>query len=344
MSLVKYEEARPWAKAIKEMMLEKHMPPWPAVEGYGDFLNTPTLSQQEVTQVVDWVEGGAPIGEMSELPSEPIYTDAWQLGPPDLIFKIETKTKSGYGVYDVILPLMKEDRKLKAMDVRSFKNSGIHCVDFYVDQVSSLKKGSPGLRKVHRLVGSWIPGQKTVFLADEVGHLVRAGWRIRAAVHTYKQAESMVLGEVGIYFNVNGESKPLRNITVPFGKNDIKESGYIKSSIIIKEDSKAVAIRPLVRKDLISFEAVAYRPDSSVEVLIWTKGYTFTWQPIYYYRDYPLLPKGTRIEARAYFDKTIESERPLFTSQEKIREQRKNVEYLCLLFLSDGIQNPKLKH
>src|SRR5215208_7765478 len=90
MSLATYEEARPWAKAIKEEMLEKRMPPWHAVKGYGEFRNAPLITQREIDMIVNWVEGGAPKGDDKDLPTEPLYSDDWQLGKPDLILKPES--------------------------------------------------------------------------------------------------------------------------------------------------------------------------------------------------------------------------------------------------------------
>lgn len=71
MSLLHYEEARPWAKAIKEEVLERRMPPWGAVKGFGEFLNDRGLTQEEISIFSDWVEGGAPEGEPKFAPEIP---------------------------------------------------------------------------------------------------------------------------------------------------------------------------------------------------------------------------------------------------------------------------------
>lgn len=71
MALVHYAEARPWAKAIKEEVLERRMPPWGAVKGFGDFSNDASLTQEELHTLADWVEGGAPEGDPNLLPEEP---------------------------------------------------------------------------------------------------------------------------------------------------------------------------------------------------------------------------------------------------------------------------------
>src|SRR5215467_8061588 len=63
MSFLTYESTRPWAKAIKEAVLTKKMPPWFADPHYGDFRNQPTLSESEVKTVAAWADNGAPEGD-----------------------------------------------------------------------------------------------------------------------------------------------------------------------------------------------------------------------------------------------------------------------------------------
>jgi mono/diheme cytochrome c family protein len=68
MSLATWQDARPWAKAIRDEVLARRMPPWDAVAGVGDFRNDPSLSQPEMDLLVAWVEGGAPEGDPIYLP------------------------------------------------------------------------------------------------------------------------------------------------------------------------------------------------------------------------------------------------------------------------------------
>ena len=70
-SLATYAEARPWAVAIKEEVLTRRMPPWNAVKGFGRFKNDVGLTQEELSLVADWVEGGAPEGDPLLMPVRP---------------------------------------------------------------------------------------------------------------------------------------------------------------------------------------------------------------------------------------------------------------------------------
>lgn len=77
MSLAAYDDARPWAKAIRDEVTSRRMPPWGPVKGVGEFRGDPSLSQIEIDMIVNWVEGGAPQGDNIYLPPAPHF------GKPD---------------------------------------------------------------------------------------------------------------------------------------------------------------------------------------------------------------------------------------------------------------------
>jgi len=70
-SLMTYQEARPWAEAIKQQVLTRRMPPWNAVQGFGEFRNDHGLTQEDMEVIAEWVEGGAPQGNPLYLPPKP---------------------------------------------------------------------------------------------------------------------------------------------------------------------------------------------------------------------------------------------------------------------------------
>ena len=88
MSLVTYDEARPWAKAIRDQVLERQMPLWGAVHGIAEYQNDPSLSQAEIEMIVNWVEGGAPKGDEAYLPHVPQFasppTEKWRREARDI--------------------------------------------------------------------------------------------------------------------------------------------------------------------------------------------------------------------------------------------------------------------
>jgi len=72
-SLMTYDEARPWAEAIKQQVIARRMPPWNAVKGFGEFKNDRGLTQEEIGIIANWVTGGAPEGNPAYMPARPDF-------------------------------------------------------------------------------------------------------------------------------------------------------------------------------------------------------------------------------------------------------------------------------
>src|SRR5580765_936558 len=87
-SLLTYEQARPWAKAIKEAVLERKMPPWFADPQFGKFANNASLARTDIDTLVGWVDGGAPLGDAKEMPAPKHFVEGWRIPKPDIIFQL----------------------------------------------------------------------------------------------------------------------------------------------------------------------------------------------------------------------------------------------------------------
>ena len=89
MSLITFEEARPWARSIKQRVAARTMPPWGADPAHGVFKNDPQLSDKEIETILAWVDAGAPKGNDRDLPAAPKFADGWSIGKPDAVFTME---------------------------------------------------------------------------------------------------------------------------------------------------------------------------------------------------------------------------------------------------------------
>src|SRR5262247_3224309 len=89
MSLITYDDARPWARAVKQKVVAREMPPWGADPTVGKFANDPSLTPKEIETIAAWADGGAPQGNGADLPKAPAFTDGWSIGKPDLVFKMQ---------------------------------------------------------------------------------------------------------------------------------------------------------------------------------------------------------------------------------------------------------------
>lgn len=354
MSLATYEEARPWAKAIKEEILEKRMPPWHAVKGYGEFRNAPALTQREIDLIVNWVEGGAPKGEDKDLPAGPLFSDDWSLGKPDLILKPETETKVApdadeHRTFNLATSL-KEDRWLTAIDLQPGNAGVVHCATFYL-----LKEEGGGLKDEKEqgslassfapppsslILGTWMPGQKALALPEGVGRLLPSGSRITMRIH-YRGAgeEARDSSAVGLYFAKTPPRRQLQEIGIANSETGIPagaELRQVTAAFTIKDDSEAFAIRPGVHPLMMSLQATAYRPDGTQEVMIWSRGYQFDWQPTYYFKQPVSLPRATRIEVIAYFDNSDDNRNNPNSPAKPVRWPDLTSDPMCALLVANG--------
>ena len=88
MSLTSYEDARPWLRSIKQRVTERTMPPWGSDMPHGLFRNDPRLTDQEIQTIVSWIDGGAPKGDMADMPKMPALADGWTIGKPDAVYSM----------------------------------------------------------------------------------------------------------------------------------------------------------------------------------------------------------------------------------------------------------------
>lgn len=133
-SLLSYDTARPWAESIKEEVLRREMPPWPAdPNGSVKFRNDPRLSQKEIDTLVSWVNAGTPKGDDSDLPPLPSFPQGW-LHPAGLapdavvplpVFQVPAEGEIPYLKYLAKVPFS-EDKWVVALQLRPGNRAVVH--------------------------------------------------------------------------------------------------------------------------------------------------------------------------------------------------------------------------
>lgn len=314
--LTTYDEARPWAKAIKEEVLEKRMMPFQAVKGYGRFQHDYVLTQRDIELLVSWIEGGAPRGDIKDYPKQEIdwliKGDVWPLGEPDLVLQSEEVKLAAEGDDEtrcVVLPTnLKAERWLTAIDFQPGNGAVVQSASFHL---FSAKPVPPNVRmtacgRIGETLGAWVPGQKATRLPEGAGRKLKAGEQIILQLRYRKTGEATTdRSRVALYFAKAPASKSVSNTaiapttaTVPANA----ENHMVKASMLVAQSSEAISIRPLLFPFAKSIEAKVIRPDGTIEVLIVARDYRFDWQPSYFFKQPVLLPRGTRIEVTAYVD------------------------------------------
>lgn len=120
MSLLTYEQVRPWASVIREKVIKRQMPPWPIdrTVGITEYKNDPSLSVEEIRTLVDWADAGAPLGNPADLPpplewpSERAWEFQEELGDPDLVLESPVYTVKADGMDDWPTPITKLEESI----------------------------------------------------------------------------------------------------------------------------------------------------------------------------------------------------------------------------------------
>jgi len=137
MSLITFNEVRPWAKSIREKVSARVLTPWHADTRYGKFRNDLSLPQREIDTMIRWVDGGAPEGNPAEMPKLPAFPQGWQIGTPDHVFEMQTdfeipaRGTIDYQYFEVPTNFT-EDRWMQAGEVRPGDSAHVHHIIVYV--------------------------------------------------------------------------------------------------------------------------------------------------------------------------------------------------------------------
>jgi len=316
MSLVTYDEVRPWARAIKQRVVAREMPPWHADGAAGVFKNDARLSQQEVDTIAAWVERGAPKGEDKDLPALPKFNDSgWTIGTPDLVL---TMPEEYHIPADGLVPYLNfriptnltEDRWIQAYEFRP-SNRGIvhHIVASAVpaNQAPSAVDEAGGGRNS---IGNLVPSRPGVVLPPGVAKLLPANSEIVLQMHyTTNGAPQTDRTSVGLIFAkeppkqiVGGGGAGMSNTFVipPFADNY-----EVRTHRKLTEDTTVLSMMPHMHVRGKDMTYIAHYPDGRSETLLSVPKYDFRWQTTYELTQPKVLPKGTDIEVIAHFDNSL---------------------------------------
>ncbi len=312
MSLLTYQDARPWARSIKQRVVERSMPPWSADPGHaGKFANDPTLSQKEVDTIVAWVNAGAPKGEDKDMPSVPKLVEGWTIGNPDVVLSMQEEyTVPADGtvpyLYFTIPTGFKEDKWIQAMEIRP-GNRGVvhHVIAFSQDPGGSRDAGGEAQRGRNQL-GGITPNKTGVTFGPGTARLIKAGSNIVFQMHYTTNGEpTKDRTSIGLVFTKEPPTRTLvtgnalnARFVIPPGA----ASHEVNASTTFREDVHLTSFMPHMHYRGKDFTYTAVYPDGRSEVLLSVPKYDFNWQLTYVLKEPVSLPKGTRLNCVAHFD------------------------------------------
>jgi hypothetical protein len=330
MSFLSYKETRPWAKAIREAVITRKMPPWLADPHYGKFSNDRSLTQTEIDTLVAWAERGAAEGNPKDAPAPVQFTAGWTIGKPDMVFEMPNQfdvPASGTIQYQyVVIPTnFTEDRWVRVAEARPGNRQIVHHIIAFVRPPGSkwMQDAKPGVPFVPErgqrgrqsgeedvttteLLVGFAPGMPPTDLLPGQAKLVKAGSDLVLQLHyTANGKPGSDRSRIGLIFakeppktRIFTTNSSNSKFVIPAGDPAYK----VESSVELAQDVKLIDLMPHMHLRGKDFEYRAVYPTGETQVLLSVPKYDFNWQLTYYPKDPIVLPKGTRIECTAHFD------------------------------------------
>ena len=326
MSLLSYEDARPWARSIKQRTGLRDrmgvMPPWFIEKNVGiqDYKDDISLSEEDIATLAAWADAGAPRGNPADLPTPLIFAaaDEWEIGEPDLIVDTPSIALAGdapdwWGTLAPVSAGLSTDRYVESLQIK---------------EVSDVEGGTGGRFIFHHAIwttldaagnpsrfGGWPVhevGRNPDIFDPEGGRLLRAGSSVVSnSVHLHSSGrDTKARLQIGFRFHPEGYEPKYRRARVALGNAmdiDIEamEAGQeLHAYEVLEQHTKIITFEPHLHApgERMCLEAIW---GFNVETLSCV-GYDHNWVRGYAYEDgyQPLLPKGTVLHIVGYMNNT----------------------------------------
>jgi len=331
MSLITYKDARPWSRAIKEKVLTGEMPPWHADPAYGRFLNDRRLSEAEKETIVQWVDAGAPEGDPGDLPLAPEFAEGWTIGNPDIVismakpYEVPAEGEIKYQYFPTPTGFT-EDKWVQAIELRPGARSVVHHILLFAREpgdrrpaafrqvaLGGSSEGSetrePALESggaTGNLIATTAPGTNALIFQPGMAMRIKAGSTLVFQVHyTSNGAPATDVSSVGMVFAKEPPAKEIRAgqfINARFVLPPGASRERVDSEIVFTDDARIWALFPHTHLRGKSWEYRLVYPDGRSVVVLSVPNYDFSWQTYYEFAEPLVVPRGTRLQASAYYD------------------------------------------
>ncbi len=318
MSLLTYEEARPWAKSIRQKVLAREMPPWYIDKNVGiqDFKNDASLTDQEIATIVAWVNDGSPKGDPKDMPAPRKFDDSdrWHIRP-DLVVQLPkdeiVPAQASDRWVDVLVDSgLTEDRYIKGIEIKPLK--GFRAVHHATTSMKHDDDPDSGDNVQGVFLNEYALGKNADVFPDGAGRLIKAGTKFNFNLHLHAIGQDTAVnialalelypkGYVPHYIEVTEKVGDPKDIDLPPNTDNIRFDGYQT----LTQPARLLSFQPHMhnRGKASCMEAI-YPSGHKVEMLSCVSRYQFNWHLVYIYREdeQPLLPAGTILHLISWYN------------------------------------------
>ena len=323
MALERFEQARPYARAIRDAVLRHAMPPWFAKSEPGAFANDPRLTPSEISTLRRWADGGAPAGTATGTRRQ--WTEGWRIGTPDAVVQMPdpySVPAAGEVEYQhVIVPTgFTQDRWITALEVRPSSRAHVHHAVVFVRPPRSVwlrsqpagqlftAKGQAlaGLSTLDEVIASYLPGAEPHIFPNGTAKLIPAGSDFIFQIHyTPNGREAQDRTRIGLIFAKEMPRLRVYSLSIAQGKFEIPPRApahEVQAIFPVHTDTEIYALAPHMHLRGKSIRVTAVAPDDSERVLLDVPRYDFYWQLVYRPAKPVPVRRGTRLIVDAVFD------------------------------------------
>ena len=292
-----YEETWLRGRSIRMAILRHHMPPWPAVPGYGEFLNDNGLTLREMQFFVAWVEGLGPrnagtvflnVNDPAAAARQHVRAGAhvghWQLGEPDVVRRLDGRrieARQADSVQRSIVDLgLTSERRMTSLEYVPGDRRVVRAAVFSVESTG-------------QWLGSWTPWYGATKLPDGIALRLQPGTRIVADVHYRGTADTVnERGELGLHF-ADRQTVTASPDLVLQPRRDAR--GTWRANAAVASDLRVWALRPDIDADVASLEVSARRPDGGTDILLYARDVSAEWPTPFILKKPLLVRRGTQL-------------------------------------------------
>jgi mono/diheme cytochrome c family protein len=324
MPLISFKEARPWAKAIREAVVARRMPPWHA-DRADAYSNARVLSEAEIAVVRQWAESGAAEGNPKDAPPPVKFTDGWMISKPDLVIRMPTDAAvqaDGQMEYlHFVAPTgFTEDRWIQEMEVRPGNRAVVHHIGVYLRPKGStwmseakpgeafvIKSRIGGRSPADELFAQYVTGGQAQVLPAGTARMIPAGADLIFQMHYQPNGKpAKDRSSIGLVFAKSPPTERVYTIGVADARFVIppRDPAYrVNAAWRIHHDVRLLNVTPHVHLRGKSFECEVRRTaDAGAENLVRVPRWDRNWQTTYELRRPLELRTGARLSCIAVFD------------------------------------------
>jgi hypothetical protein len=334
MSLLTYEDARPWAKSIRDEISDERMPPWHADAPPGTFHNERFLTAGERKTLIAWANGRAPKGDPKDLPPAPTFPQGWSIGKPDAVFEMQEDYKvpaDGTIEYEYFyVPTnFTEPKWVKALEVRPGNREVVHHVLVYYRAAPDMQR-TPVLRPniehsrlpqrraagqhpprrelqlPQRIIATYAPGTNPQVAPAGTAFRLEPGGIIEFQIHYTTNGEATSdRTKIGLIFSNEPSPREVRasqflnaTLTLPAGAPDVA----ISTDLEFLQDTTVWGLFPHTHLRGKKWAYKLLLPDGTTKDILSVPRYDFNWQTYYMFKEPLQIPKGAKIISTAWYD------------------------------------------